>query len=99
MKAGILYGAKDIRIGEAPMPEIKSHEVLLESKAAGICGTDLHIYLGEFEGRVGYPAIQGHEFGGVIVEVGSEVTGFKVGDRVVGDKDLRSCNPTSTDLR
>jgi len=85
MKAGILYAAKDIRIGEASMPEIKPHEVLLESKAAGICGTDLHIYLGEFEGRVAYPAIQGHEFGGVIVEVGSEVTGYKVGDRVAVD--------------
>ncbi len=85
MKAGILYNAKDIRVGQAPLPEIKPNEVLLESKAAGICGTDLHIYLGEFEGRVKYPAIQGHEFGGVIAEVGSEVSGFKVGDRAVVD--------------
>ncbi|HEU0296493.1 MAG TPA: alcohol dehydrogenase catalytic domain-containing protein [Anaerolineales bacterium] len=85
MKAGILYNAKDIRVGEAPMPRIGPNEVLIESKAAGICGTDLHIYLGEFAGRVSYPAIQGHEFGGVIVEVGSEVRGFKVGDRVAVD--------------
>jgi 2-desacetyl-2-hydroxyethyl bacteriochlorophyllide A dehydrogenase len=85
MKAGILYDAKDIRVGEAPTPNIGPNEVLIESKAAGICGTDLHIYLGEFEGRVSYPAIQGHEFGGVIVEVGSEVRGFKVGDRVAVD--------------
>ena len=76
MKAGILYAAKDIRVGEAPTPEIKPDEVLVESQAAGICGTDLHIYLGEFEDRVAYPAIQGHEFGGVIVEVGSEVSGM-----------------------
>ncbi len=85
MKAGILYNAKDIRVGEAPIPQIGSKEVLIESKAAGICGTDLHIYLGEFEGRVSYPAIQGHEFGGVIIEVGAEVSGYKVGDRVVVD--------------
>lgn len=85
MKAGILYNAKDIRVGEAPMPQIGPGEVLIESKAAGICGTDLHIYLGEFTARVKYPAIQGHEFGGVIVEVGSDVKGFKVGDRVVAD--------------
>ena len=91
MKAGILYNAKDIRIGEAPKPEIGPDDVLLESKAAGICGTDLHIYLGEFEGRVSYPAIQGHEFGGVIVEVGSEVSGFKVGDRVAVDP-IISCH-------
>ena len=91
MKAGILYNAKDIRFGEAPTPEIKPDEVLVESKAAGICGTDLHIYLGEFEGRVSYPAIQGHEFGGVIIEVGSEVSGFKVGDRVAVDP-IISCH-------
>jgi 2-desacetyl-2-hydroxyethyl bacteriochlorophyllide A dehydrogenase len=85
MKAGILYKSKDIRVGEVPIPQIGPNEVLIESKAAGICGTDLHIYLGEFEGRVIYPAIQGHEFGGLIVEVGSEVRDYKVGDRVVVD--------------
>ncbi len=85
MKAGILYSAKDIRVGEAPLPQIKPDEVLIESKAAGICGTDQHIYRGEFEGRVKYPAIQGHEFGGMIVELGADVRGFKVGDRVVVD--------------
>ena len=60
MKAGILYDAKDIRVGEAPMPQIKPDEVLIESQAAGICGTDLHIYRGEFGARVSFPAIQGH---------------------------------------
>ena len=85
MKAGILYNAKDIRIGEAPTPKIGPDEILLESKAAGICGTDLHIYLGEFEARVSYPAIQGHEFGGVIAEVGENVQYYKPGDRVVID--------------
>lgn len=85
MRAGILYGKKDIRLGDAATPEIQPDEVLVESKAAGICGTDLHIYLGEFEGRVDYPAIQGHEFGGVIVELGSDVRGFDVGDRVTVD--------------
>jgi 2-desacetyl-2-hydroxyethyl bacteriochlorophyllide A dehydrogenase len=98
MKAGILYDAKDIRVGEAPMPQIGPKEVLIESKAAGICGTDLHIYLGEFEGRVSYPAIQGHEFGGVIVEVGAEVSGYKVGDRVAVDPVIscHSCTPCQT---
>ena len=98
MKAGILYSAKDIRIGEAPMPQIKPNEVLIESKAAGICGTDLHIYLGEFEARVSYPAIQGHEFGGVVVEVGSEVRGFIIGDRVAVDPVIscHSCTPCQT---
>jgi hypothetical protein len=69
MKAGILYAAKDIRLGKAPKPITQPDEVLLESQAAGICGTDLHIYHSEFAGRVSYPAILGHEFGGVIATV------------------------------
>ena len=98
MKAGILYDAKDIRVGETQMPRVGPQDVLIESKAAGICGTDLHIYLGEFEGRVSYPAIQGHEFGGVIVEVGADVSGYKVGDRVVVDPVIscHSCTACQT---
>ncbi len=91
MKAGILYGPKDIRAGDRPEPQIHADEVLLESHAAGICGTDLHIYRGEFENRVHYPAVQGHEFGGVIAEVGGNVHGFKAGDRVVVDP-IVSCH-------
>ena len=60
MKAGILYGDKDIRLGDAPDPEIKSNEVLVKSMFAGICGTDLHVYRGELKDRVDYPAIQGN---------------------------------------
>ncbi len=91
MKAGILYGDRDIRLGDAPDPQIKPDEVLIRSAYAGICGTDLHIYLGEFHDRVSFPAIQGHEFGGVIEEVGREVTGFQVGDRVAVDP-IISCH-------
>ena len=85
MKAGILYDDREIRLGDAPDPEIKPNEVLVKSLYAGICGTDLHVFRGEFKGRVNYPAIQGHEFGGIVEEVGSEVTGFNVGDRVAID--------------
>ena len=91
MKAGILYAAKDIRMGEVPEPIIGPDDVLLECHAAGICGTDLHIYRGEFESRVSYPAIQGHEFGGVILEIGKNVQGFEPGDRVVVDP-IISCH-------
>jgi len=52
MKAGILVGSKDIKLGDVPDPSIGPGEVLVESKAAGICGTDLHIFRGEFEDRV-----------------------------------------------
>jgi 2-desacetyl-2-hydroxyethyl bacteriochlorophyllide A dehydrogenase len=91
MKAGILYGPKDIRLGDMPEPQIGADEVLLESHAAGICGTDLHIYRGEFESRVRYPAVQGHEFGGVIAAVGKNVRDYQPGDRVVIDP-IISCH-------
>jgi len=55
---------------------------------ASICGTDHHVYLGEFEGRVKYPAVLGHEFCGVVDEVGPGVKGFSPGDRVTADPDL-----------
>jgi L-gulonate 5-dehydrogenase len=91
MRAGILYGPKDIRLGNSSEPVIGPDEVLLESKAAGICGTDLHIYRGEFVERVNYPAIQGHEFGGVITDVGENVGDYEPGDRVVVDP-IISCH-------
>jgi 2-desacetyl-2-hydroxyethyl bacteriochlorophyllide A dehydrogenase len=91
MKAGILYNDRDIRLGNAADPRIKPDEVLVKSLYAGICGTDVHIFRGEFHNRVHYPAIQGHEFGGIIEEVGSEVQGLKVGDRVAIDP-IISCH-------
>jgi threonine dehydrogenase-like Zn-dependent dehydrogenase len=91
MKAGILYNDRDIRLGDAPDPRLCPDEVLVETGYAGICGTDLHIYRGEFHSRVKFPAIQGHEFGGVIQEVGKDVRDFKVGDRVVVDP-IISCH-------
>ena len=91
MKAGILYNDGDIRLGDAPEPRIKPDEVLVQSLFAGICGTDVHIYRGEFHNRVKFPAIQGHEFGGIILEIGKDVTTFKVGDRVAVDP-IISCH-------
>ena len=91
MKAAVLYNDHDIRLGDAPDPVIKPDEVLVASAYAGICGTDLHIFHGEFKARVKYPAIQGHEFGGIIQELGRGVDGFKPGDRVVADP-IISCH-------
>ena len=85
MKAGILYNDRDIRLGDAPDPTIGPCEVLGATSYAGICGTDLHVYRGEFHSRVQFPAILGHEFGGIIQEVGKDVEEHKPGDRVVID--------------
>lgn len=91
MKAGILYGDRDIRVGEASDPRVGAGEVIVRNEFAGICGTDLHIYRGEFHDRVPFPAIQGHEFGGIVEDVGEGVHNVRPGDRVVVDP-IVSCH-------
>jgi len=93
MKAALMYGPKDLRVEEVTLPPIKPNQVLMKIKACGICGSDIACYEGRStEGRYDIaPYIPGHEFGGVIVEVGSEVKNFKVGDKVTGDCTM-GCN-------
>jgi L-gulonate 5-dehydrogenase len=91
MKAAVLYEDRKIEPREVADPRPNPGEVIVESGYAGICGTDVHIFRGEFRGRVKLPAIQGHEFGGTIVEVGKGVTGCKRGDRVAVDP-IVSCH-------
>jgi L-gulonate 5-dehydrogenase len=90
MQAGILYQDRDMRAGEAAEPRLRPGEVLIAPGYTGICGTDLHIFRGEFHDRVAFPAILGHEFGGIVQEVAPDVTNFRPGDRVVVDPIL-SC--------
>ena len=70
----------------APVGEL---DLRIKVKASGICGTDLHIFRGEYLGS--YPVIPGHEFSGVIEEVGSKVTCFKPGDHVAVEPNI-SCD-------
>ncbi len=69
---------------EAPIPEIRSHEVLVKVKATSICGTDLHIFHWNpwAAERVKPPFIVGHECAGEVVQIGKEVTAVKEGDLV-----------------
>src|SRR6185436_14763052 len=90
MKAAVYHGPRDIRVEEVPTPVPGPNDLLVAVKACGICGSDLHTYrygifedLGrEIEGQDG--RLMGHEFSGVVTEVGSEVRGVKVGDRLAG---------------
>ncbi len=72
---------------EVEEPRAGPGEVLVEVKASGVCGTDLHFYLSElgFERRITFPRILGHEPAGIVREVGPGVEGFRVGDHVVGE--------------
>jgi len=72
------------------MPEPGPGELMIQVQASGICGTDLHIFRGEYMGR--YPVIPGHEFSGVVAAVGSQVTRFRVGDRVAVEPNIACDN-------
>jgi L-iditol 2-dehydrogenase len=84
VKAAVLHGVHDLRLEELPRPEPASNEVLVRVKAAGVCGTDVHMWEGtNTEGT--FPFVPGHEWSGEVVEVGAEIKGFSVGDRVVAE--------------
>jgi 2-desacetyl-2-hydroxyethyl bacteriochlorophyllide A dehydrogenase len=89
MKAAVMHGAKDIRTETVPDPVCESHGVIIQVKACGVCGSDLHVYKRDDQAGT----IFGHEFSGDIVEVGSQVQGIKTGIRVtaVGFKPCGEC--------
>ncbi|EKE01686.1 MAG: hypothetical protein ACD_21C00072G0009 [uncultured bacterium] len=72
---------------DAPMPEIGPSDVLIKIKKTAICGTDVHIYNWDewAQKTIPVPMIIGHEFVGEIANMGEEVQGFKLGDRVSGE--------------
>jgi len=81
MKALVYYGPEDVRLSEIADPKPAPGEALIQVKACGICGSDVHGYLG-ITGRRIPPMVMGHEFSGQVAEVGKGVTGIKAGDRV-----------------
>jgi alcohol dehydrogenase/L-iditol 2-dehydrogenase len=74
-----------VELREIPRASIAEDEVLLEVGAVGVCGSDLHMWTAQHSWPVRYPVVLGHEFCGVIREVGSRVTGWHEGDRVVSE--------------
>jgi 2-desacetyl-2-hydroxyethyl bacteriochlorophyllide A dehydrogenase len=89
MKVARLFGPKELRVVDMPKPTLAPDEVLCKVKRAGVCGTDYAIYSGEFSfvksGQIRFPMTCGHEWSGVVDSIGSTVTAFQPGDRVVGD--------------
>lgn len=82
-------GKGNIELKEIPEPIPKEKEVKIEVKAAGICGTDIHIYYDEYPNNP--PVVLGHEVSGVIVDIGRDVTEYKVGDRVTSETFFYTC--------
>lgn len=91
MKALVLDNYMELNYRDFPEPEIAPDEVLIQVKACGICGSDVHGMDGS-TGRRQPPIIMGHEASGVLVEIGSSMSGWKVGDRVTFDSTIYPLN-------
>ncbi len=88
MRGNMAWRDLKVAVEERPMPVLKEDEVLLKVGACGVCGSDIHmIENGEdgymtYPGHTKFPVILGHEFAGEVMEIGSKVTRFQVGDLV-----------------
>jgi len=74
-----------VELREVERPSIGDDDVLLKVAAVGVCGSDLHQWTADHSWPVNYPVILGHEFGGVIEQVGGRASGWQEGDRVVSE--------------
>ena len=84
MLAGVLHGREELRVERIAVPTVGPADILVRVRSALTCGTDLKVYRrGHHARMITLPAPLGHELAGDVVEVGSTVRSFKVGDRVV----------------
>ncbi|MEK1903774.1 MAG: alcohol dehydrogenase catalytic domain-containing protein, partial [Rhizobium sp.] len=86
MKAVRLEATGKLFMREVEKPVAGPGDLLVRVEACGICGTDRHLFLGEFPSHP--PVTLGHEFAGIIEAVGPEVIGFHPGMRVTGDPNI-----------
>ena len=86
MKALIIREPGRAEVKELEKPSLKDGEVIIRVAACGVCGTDVHIFHGEYEGS--YPIVPGHEFSGTVEEIGPGVSDFTPGDRVAVEPNI-----------
>lgn len=82
MLQAVMTQPGNIVFQEVEKPQITPHQVLIQIRRIGVCGSDIHVFHG-LHPYTSYPVVQGHEVSGVIAEVGSEVKGLSVGDQAV----------------
>ena len=87
MHALLMTEYNHLAVADIPQPEIGAHDVLVQVKACGICGSDVHGLDGSTGRRIP-PIVMGHEAAGVVAEVGKDVTAFRVGDRITFDSTI-----------
>lgn len=74
-----------VELRELDIPLIGEDDVLLQVENVGVCGSDLHQWTADHSWHVNYPVVLGHEFGGIVINTGKNVKGWKAGDRVVSE--------------
>lgn len=77
----VMTNPGEIMFQEIPVPVVKENQVLVKIMYIGICGSDIHVYHGKHP-FTKYPVTQGHEVSGEIVQLGAQVTGFQIGQKV-----------------
>lgn len=99
MKALFYPEFNKLTIAERPLPSFSEDEVLLKVLACGICGSELETFKNQSPRRVP-PLIMGHEFCGIVEDIGSDVTGFTKGDRVASNSVVScgACDPCKRGL-
>lgn len=93
MKALVKYDdrVEAVELRELPQPTVGAGQVMLEVRAAGICGSDIHLWQNDQAWTIKLPLVLGHEFCGVVADVGDGVTAFRAGDRVVCETAAQVC--------
>jgi 2-desacetyl-2-hydroxyethyl bacteriochlorophyllide A dehydrogenase len=86
MRASLYHGPGKLAVTSRDTPRPAATDLLVQVKACGICGTDVHIFEGEFPATPGIAL--GHEYAGVVAEVGAAVSGFTPGDHVAIDPNI-----------
>jgi len=90
MRAAFIEKPGTVVVKKISRPVPEPGELLIEVRASGICGTDIHIFHGDYVGN--YPIIPGHEFAGVVSAMGSDITRFQIGDAVAVEPNIACDN-------
>ncbi|GBF33299.1 alcohol dehydrogenase [Desulfocucumis palustris] len=85
--AAVVIEPGKLEIQDLPVPGLGKNDVLVKVASCGVCGSDVHAFEGNHF-RTTYPRVLGHEFSGVVAEIGSGVTNFKCGDRVCAETNI-----------
>jgi threonine dehydrogenase-like Zn-dependent dehydrogenase len=85
MKATTIVRPNELVLLDTPVPAVGADEVLIRSRAVGICHSDFDLLAGNYIIPIEFPIVPGHEWAGEVAEIGSNVRGWAVGDRVVGE--------------